>query len=128
MPIRIAGVNIPEQKRIEIALTYIFGIGKSLGNKILTQAKINPDLKANKLDQNQINLLRNIIEKQTTEGELRRQKMLNIKRLQDINSWRGTRHSLGLPVRGQTTQKNSRTVRGNIRKTTISGTRKMEKT
>lgn len=128
MPIRIAGVNIPEQKRIEIALTYIFGIGKSLGNKILTQAKINPDLKANKLDQNQINLLRNIIEKQTTEGELRRQKMLNIKRLQDINSWRGTRHSLGLPVRGQTTQKNSRTVRGNIRKTTISGKRKMEKT
>lgn len=126
--IRIAGVNIPENKRIEIALTYIHGLGRSLSSQILKQARINPDIRAIKLDQDQVNLLRNLVEKQKIEGELRREKIINIKRLKDIGAWRGTRHAKGLPVRGQTTQKNSRTVRGNIRKTTLSGKRKMEKT
>lgn len=126
--IRIAGNNIPENKRIEIALTYVYGIGRSLSNQILKQANISSDLKPSDLDTNQVNILRELVEKQQIEGELRRQKMLNIKRLKDIASWRGIRHSKGLPVRGQTTRTNNRTVRGNIRKTMMSGKRKMEKT
>ena len=119
---RIAGVNIPDNKRIEIALTYIFGIGRSLSNKILKQAKIDINLRANKLAPEQINLLKEIIEKQyRIEGELRRERMMNIKRLKDINSYRGIRHIKGLPVRGQRTKTNTRTVRGNVRKTMGSG-------
>ena len=119
---RIAGVNIPDNKRIEIALTYVYGIGRTLSNKILAQAKINPDIRAQKLTAEETNRLRDIIEKGLrVEGELRRERMMNIKRLKDIGSYRGSRHIKGLPVRGQRTKTNTRTVRGNVRKTMGSG-------
>lgn len=122
---RIAGVNIPDNKRMEIALTYIYGIGRSLSSKILSQAKIDPNLKASKLLAEQLNLLKDIIEKKyKIEGELRRERMMNIKRLKDIGSYRGVRHVRGLPVRGQRTRTNTRTVRGNVRKTMGSGRRR----
>jgi len=119
---RIAGVNIPDDKRIEIALTYIYGIGLSLSRKILAQAKINSDARANKLTAEEINRLREIIEKGLkVEGELKHEITMNIKRLKDIGSYRGLRHIKGLPVRGQRTRTNTRTVRGNVRKTMGSG-------
>ena len=119
---RIAGVNIPDNKRIEIALTYIYGIGRSLSRKILTEAGLNFDARADKLSAEEVNRLREIIEKKhKTEGDLRRVTMMNIKRLKDISSWRGVRHIKGLPVRGQRTRTNTRTVRGNVRKTVSSG-------
>lgn len=119
---RIAGVNIPDNKRIETALTYVYGIGRSLSNKILSQAKIDPNIRAGKLEVEAINRLREIIEKGlSVEGELRRQKMMNIKRLRDIGSYRGIRHAKGLPSRGQRTKTNTRTVRGNVRHTMGSG-------
>ena len=122
---RIAGVNIPDGKRIEIALTYIYGIGHTLSNQILAQAKVNPDTRANQLTVEEINRLRELIEKNLkVEGELRRERLMNIKRLKDIGSYRGGRHIKGLPVRGQRTKTNTRTVRGNVRKTMGSG-RKM---
>lgn len=125
MAIRIAGINIPENKRIEIALTYIYGIGVSLSRKILLGLKINQDTKANKLSNNEINSLRDIIEKKyIVEGDLRQEKMMNIKRLKDISCYRGTRHIKGLPVRGQQTKTNTRTVRGNVRRTAVSGKKK----
>jgi len=119
---RIAGVNIPDNKRIEIALTYVYGIGRTLSNKILSQAKVDPNIRAQKLTAEEMNRLREIIEKGLrVEGELRRQQMMNIKRLRDIGSYRGSRHAKGLPVRGQRTKTNTRTVRGNVRKTMGSG-------
>jgi small subunit ribosomal protein S13 len=119
---RIAGVNIPEDKQILIALTYIYGIGRPLALKVLTEAKINPSLKAKDLTPEQVNLLKEIIEKKyKIEGDLRREVMLSIKRLRDIGSWRGIRHIKRLPVRGQRTRTNTRTVRGNVRKTVGSG-------
>lgn len=119
---RIAGINIPENKQILIALTYVFGIGQSLSRKILMEAKINPSSQASKLTAAEINQLREIIEKKyKIEGSLKRSVMMNIKRLKDIDSHRGLRHIKGLPVRGQTTRTNSRTVRGNVRKTVGSG-------
>jgi small subunit ribosomal protein S13 len=121
---RIAGVNIPEKKQIEVALTYIYGIGRPLSRQILKKANINPLLKTSELKPEQINLLKEIIEKEyKVEGELRREVKQNIKRLKEILSWRGMRHAKGLPVRGQTTRTNSRTVRGNVRKTMGSGRR-----
>ncbi|MBA7661378.1 30S ribosomal protein S13 [subsurface metagenome] len=108
---RIAGVNIPEEKQIETALTYIYGIGRSLSKKILAQTKINPKTKASKLSVAEVNKLREVIEKDyKIEGELRRERMMGIKRLKDIGSWRGLRHIKGLPVRGQRTKTNTRTV------------------
>ena len=119
---RIAGVNIPENKQIEIALTYIYGIGRSLSRKILKTAGIAPTKKASELTSQEISQLKEIIEKNCKiEGELKRQIMMNIKRLKDIGSWRGFRHIKGLPVRGQRTKTNTRTVRGNVRKTVGSG-------
>ena len=119
---RIAGVNIPDNKQIEIALAYIYGIGRSLSRKILSETKINPQKKASELSPAEVNQLKELIEKKfKIEGELRREKMLNIKRLKDIGCWRGMRHIKGLPVRGQTTKTNTRTVRGNVRKTVGSG-------
>lgn len=126
---RIAGVNIPDNKRIEIALTYVYGIGRTLSNKILAQAKIDPNIRAQKLTAEEINRLREVIEKGLrVEGELRRERMMNVKRLKDIGSYRGIRHAKGLPVRGQRTKTNTRTVRGNVRKTMGSGRRSAEKT
>lgn len=119
---RIAGVNIPENKRIEIALTYIYGIGRSLACKIIKRTEINPDTKAGELGANEVNKLREEVEKNyRIEGELKRDIMLNIKRLKDIGSYRGSRHSKGLTVRGQRTKTNTRTVRGNVRRTMGSG-------
>ncbi|HCX27748.1 MAG TPA: 30S ribosomal protein S13, partial [Candidatus Portnoybacteria bacterium] len=121
---RIAGVNIPDNKRIEVALTYVYGIGRTSSNKILAQAKINPDVRANQLKPEEVNRLKEIIEKgYKVEGDLRRERMMNIKRLKDIGSYRGSRHVKGLPARGQRTKTNTRTVRGNVRKTMGSGRR-----
>jgi len=119
---RIAGVNIPDDKRIEIALTYIHGIGRPRSKKILADLSMNPDVRTKTLGENDINKLKDYIEKNfTIEGELRHQKQMNIKRLKDIGSYRGVRHAKGLPVRGQKTKTNTRTVRGNVRKTMGSG-------
>lgn len=119
---RIAGINIPEKKQIEIALTYIYGIGRSLSRKILITAGIEPTKKASELNAQDVAQLKDIIEKNyKVEGELKREIMTNIKRLKDIGSWRGIRHMKGLPVRGQRTKTNNRTVRGNLRKTVGSG-------
>lgn len=123
--LRIAGVSIPDNKRIEIALTYVYGIGKSLSNNILKKAKINIDTRVNKLTSQETNRLRTIVEKDyKIEGDLRREKMMNIKRLKDIGCYKGSRHAKGLPVRGQRTKTNTRTIRGNVRKTMGSGRRK----
>jgi len=122
---RIAGINIPEQKHIEISLTYISGIGRSLSRKILREVGIEPTKKASELKPEEVGRLKDLIEKNyKIEGELRRKIMMDIKRLRDIKCWRGIRHAKGLPVRGQTTRVNSRTVRGNVRKTVGSGRRK----
>lgn len=119
---RIAGVDIPQNKRIEIALTHIYGIGRSLSNQILKKAKLDFNIRANKLTVEQVNALKNIVEKEyKVEGDLKREIMMNLKRLKDINTYRGLRHKRGLPARGQRTKTNSRTRRGNVRKTVGSG-------
>ncbi len=119
---RIAGVNIPENKRIEYALGYIYGVGLALSRKILKESGIDASRKASELSQEEINKLKDIIEKKyKIEGELRRRIMMDIKRLKDIGCWRGLRHIKKLPVRGQRTRTNTRTVRGNVRKTVGSG-------
>jgi small subunit ribosomal protein S13 len=119
---RIAGVNIPEKKQIEIALTYIYGIGLPLARRILAETGISPQKRASELTTDEVNKLKEIIEKKLkVEGELRREIMMNIKGLKDIGCWRGIRHIKGLPVRGQRTRTNTRTVRGNVRKTVGSG-------
>lgn len=128
MAVRIAGVNIPDEKRIVIALTYIYGIGRAQSEQVLERLKIDAGTRANKLSADDINKLRAEIEKDLVlEGELKRQKMMNIKRLKEIGSYRGSRHSKGLPVRGQRTKTNTRTVRGNKRATAGSGRRLAEK-
>jgi small subunit ribosomal protein S13 len=122
---RIAGVNIPSEKRIEIALTYIYGIGGVLSKKILKETGVNPDKRTSDLTNEEVNKLRTEIEKEyKVEGELRRIFVFNIKRLKEINCYRGTRHTKGLPARGQRTKTNTRTVRGNVRRTMGSGRRK----
>ncbi len=119
---RIAGINLPPEKRVEIGLTYIFGIGHTLSDKILEVAQINPNTKIKDLSEQEVNKLREIIEKNyKVEGELKREVLMNIKRLKEIDSYRGSRHAKKLPVRGQRTKTNSRTVRGNVRKTMGSG-------
>lgn len=126
--VRIAGVNIPDNKKIPYALAYIFGVGTPLAEKILVQAKVDRDKRAKDLTAQEVNKLREIIENEfKVEGELRREITLNVKRLKDINSYRGWRHKRNLPSRGQRTKTNSRTRRGNVRKTMMSGKRKMEK-
>ncbi len=123
---RVAGITIPKEKRVVISLNYIFGIGPTLSKKILAKAKINEDTRTKNLTPEQEDKLRMIIEKEyKTEGDLRREIMANIKRLKDIKAHRGIRHMKHLPVRGQRTKTNSRTVRGNVRKTMGSG-RKVE--
>lgn len=125
MLIRIAGINLPPQKKIEIALTYLFGIGLTRAKKILTTLKINPDIHTKDLSEVEANKMREHIEKNyKVEGDLRREILANIKRLKEIGCFRGTRHSRGLPARGQRTKTNSRTVRGNVRRTMGSGKRK----
>ncbi|MCD6470932.1 30S ribosomal protein S13 [bacterium] len=124
MAVRIAGVNLPLDKRVEIGLTYIFGIGRSLSNKILAEAKINPNKRVKDLNAKEVDTLKTIIEKKyRVEGELKREIYAHIKRLKDIGCYRGIRHIKRLPVRGQRTRTNSRTVRGNVRRTMSSGRR-----
>lgn len=124
---RIAGITLPN-KRIEIALTYVYGIGRSRATEILKKVKIDRNTRANELTGAEEKLLRDEIEKNfKVEGELRREQQANIKRLKEIGSYRGSRHAKGLPVRGQRTKTNSRTVRGNVRRTMGSGRTKVEK-
>ena len=119
---RLVGINIPDNKQIQVSLTYIYGIGRKLSQKILRMANIPLEKKSNSLTPEEIARLKEIIEKQHhTEGDLRREVATNIKRLRDIGAWRGIRHAKKLPVRGQTTRTNTRTVRGNVRKTVGSG-------
>ena len=110
---RIAGVDIPNAKRIEIALTYIYGIGRKSANDILVKTGVNPDTRAKDLTEEEIAKLRDVIENDyTVEGDLRRDVALNIKRMVEINCYRGIRHRKGLPVRGQRTKTNARTRKG----------------
>ncbi len=111
---RILGVDIPKEKRIEIALMYLYGVGRPLSNKILNEAGINPDKRAKDLSEAEISQITNILQKANykVEGDLRREISQNIKRLMDIGSWRGMRHKKGLPVRGQRTRTNARTRKG----------------
>lgn len=125
---RIAGINLPN-KRIEIALTYVYGIGRSRAADILEGLKIDRNTRANDLTAEEVNSLREQIEKKfKVEGELRRDISANIKRLKEIGCYRGSRHARGLPARGQRTKTNSRTVRGNTRRTMGSGRSKLTKT
>jgi small subunit ribosomal protein S13 len=110
---RIAGADIPNDKRVEVALTYIYGIGLSLSKQILQVTAVSPDTRVKDLTEQEITRLREIIEQQyTVEGDLRRELAMNIKRLMDIGAYRGLRHRRGLPVRGQRTRTNSRTRKG----------------
>ncbi len=126
---RIAGVTLPSQKRLVIALQYIYGVGEKRAMDILDRAKVSGDVRVKDLSPEQENAVRTIVEKEyRVEGELRRDVMSNIKRLKDVAAYRGVRHMKGLPVRGQRTKSNSRTVRGNVRKTAGSGRRVLAKT
>ena len=110
---RIAGVDLPREKRIEVALTYIYGIGLTLSREILAKTGINPDTRTRNLTDEEVSKLREIIDKNyQVEGDLRREEQLNIKRLIEIGSYRGRRHRMGLPVRGQRTKTNARTRKG----------------
>jgi len=113
---RIAGIDIPREKRVEISLTYIYGIGLPTSQKILAQANVNPDTRVRDLTEEQVNRLRDIVDRRyTVEGDLRRETAMNIKRLQEIGSYRGMRHRRNLPVRGQRTKTNARQRRGQKR-------------
>ena len=126
---RISGVNIPSDKRVVIALTYIYGIGSTSSKKILKAAQIDESIRVKDLTDDQVNAIRGIVDKTlTVEGELRREVLQNIKRLKDIGCYRGLRHIKNLPSRGQRTKTNSRTVRGNKRSTAGSGRRVLTKT
>lgn len=109
---RIAGVDLPRDKRVEVGLTYIFGIGRKTSNNILATAGINPDTRVKDLTEEEVNNLRKIIDSYHVEGDLRREIALNIKRLREIRCYRGLRHVKGLPVRGQKTKTNARTRKG----------------
>lgn len=124
MPVRIAGVTLPEQKRVGIALTRLFGVGTSLSIKILLEAGVDPSARIKDLTEKESSAIRDVIAKGIlVEGELRREVVENIRRLKETGSYRGQRHIRRLPVHGQRTRTNSRTVRGNVRKTAGSGRR-----
>lgn len=122
MAVRISGVTIPNDKRVVIGLTYIFGIGRAKSMEILEANKIDQNIRVKDLAEEQINILRVQIEKSNKiEGDLKREIIGNIKRLKEINCYRGLRHIKKLPVRGQRTKTNNRTVRGNVRRSAVSG-------
>ncbi|MDP3726480.1 MAG: 30S ribosomal protein S13 [bacterium] len=125
---RIAGITIKDNKRLEFALMGIYGIGRSRALHILKEAHVDSALKSSNLSAEEENKIRKLVEGYKIEGELKREIAGNIKRLKDIKAYRGIRHAKNLPVRGQQTKANSRTVRGNVRKTMGSGKRKLEKT
>ncbi len=124
---RISGITIPDEKRIEIALTAVYGIGRPLAQTILTRANVNFGKKAKDLTVDEENEIRKMIEDYKIEGDLKREVAGNVKRLKDIKAYRGIRHLRRLPVHGQRTKTNSRTVRGNVRKTMGSGRKAVEK-
>lgn len=125
---RILGINIPNEKHLYIGLTSLYGIGISRAKAILKEVNINPNIKADTLTLEEENAIRKIVEAMSIEGALKREVSANIKRLKDIKAYRGVRHMRKLPVNGQRTKTNSRTVRGNVRKTMASGRRKESKT
>lgn len=125
---RILGINIPNEKRLDIGLTDLFGVGSATAIKVLKEVKVAPDTKSKDLTIDQENAIRKIIEEMTIEGNLKREVAGNVKRLKDIKCYRGVRHMKRLPVKGQRTKTNSRTVRGNVRNTMASGKRKESKT
>jgi small subunit ribosomal protein S13 len=120
---RIAGVNIPTNKRVEVGLTYVFGIGHAAAGDIVRQAGVNPDTKVKDLTEDEVVKLREAVESREVEGELRRERSQNVKRLSEIGSYRGLRHRRGLPVRGQRTHTNARTRKG-PRRASIASRRK----
>jgi small subunit ribosomal protein S13 len=123
---RIAGVDLPREKKVEIGLTYIYGIGRAVARRILTETGVNPDLRIRELNDADVNRLRQVIERDyRVEGALRTEVAMNIKRLMDIGSYRGIRHRRGLPVRGQRTHTNARTKKGPRR--AIAGKKKVTK-
>jgi small subunit ribosomal protein S13 len=124
---RIQGITIPDEKRLEFALTAIFGVGREKAKTILGDLKIDHMKKTKELTTEEENQIREAIEKEKIEGDLKREQSSNIKRLKDISSYRGSRHAKKLPARGQRSKTNSRTVRGNVRKTMGSGKRSVEK-
>jgi len=124
---RISGITIPDSKRIEIGLTAVYGVGRSLASKILKEASVDPGKKGKEISVAEENKIREAMGSIKVEGDLKREKSGNIKRLKDIESFRGSRHAKSLPSRGQRTKSNSRTVRGNVRKTMASGRVKTEK-
>jgi small subunit ribosomal protein S13 len=125
---RILGITIPNEKRLDIGLTTLYGIGRTTANKVLLAAGVAPETKPSDISIDQENTIRKNIEDRTIEGNLKREISANIKRLKDIKAYRGVRHMRKLPVNGQRTKTNSRTVRGNVRNTMGSGRRKESKT
>ncbi len=125
---RISGITLPENKRLEIALTAVYGVGRPRALSIIKKLGLDPGMKTTALSADDENAIRREIEIFKTEGDLKREVQQNIKRLKDIKSYRGVRHTKHLPARGQRTKTNSRTVRGNVRRTMGSGRRKTEKT
>jgi len=124
---RISGITIPDNKRLKVGLTVLYGIGLSLAKSILIEAKVNPEKKPTEITPDEENNIRKIIEVRKIEGDLKREISGNIKRLKDIKAYRGTRHAKKLPSRGQRTKTNSRTLRGNTRKTMGTGRKAAEK-
>lgn len=124
---RISGITIPENKRLEIGLTSIYGVGRPLAKRILDQANVPHGKKPKEVSEKEEGEIRKIVEEFNVEGDLKREIAGNIKRLKDIGSYRGSRHLKRLPLRGQRTKTNSRTVRGNVRKTMGSGRKKVDK-
>ena len=112
MMARIAGVNLPKDKRIEIALTAVFGVGNSMASRLVKEANLDKNTKVKDLTESEVSTLRSLLEKQVTEGDLKRKIAMDIKRLQEVGSYRGFRHKRGLPVRGQRTRYNARTRKG----------------
>ncbi len=126
---RIAGITLPNNKRVIIALTYVYGVGDTIAKRVLKQVNVDESIRVKDLTEDQVNQIREVLEKTyRLEGDLRRDVLSNIKRLKDIGAYRGIRHMKRLSVRGQRTKTNSRTVRGNVRKTMGSGRRALTKT
>jgi small subunit ribosomal protein S13 len=125
---RILGITIPNEKRLDIGLTSLFGVGSTTALKVLKEVRVAPETKSKDLTIDQENAIRKLIEEMTIEGNLKREVAGNVKRLKDIKCYRGVRHMKRLPVKGQRTKTNSRTVRGNVRNTMASGRRKESKT
>ena len=123
---RIAGVNIPLNKRVEIGLTYIYGVGRSTSNQLLAQLGISPDTYVRQLTDDEVAKLRDVIDDMTVEGDLRRERSQNVKRLMEIGCYRGLRHRRGLPVRGQNTKTNARTRKG-PKRMSVAGKKKATK-